>query len=30
LVALVLGFAAQQPVCVVVEELHWVDATTLE
>jgi class 3 adenylate cyclase/ABC-type thiamine transport system ATPase subunit len=30
LVALVLGLAAQQPVLLVVEDLHWLDPTTLE
>jgi class 3 adenylate cyclase len=30
LVALVLGLAARQPVCVMVEDLHWLDPTTLE
>jgi class 3 adenylate cyclase/predicted ATPase len=30
LLALVLGRAAQQPVLVIVEDLHWLDPTTLE
>jgi class 3 adenylate cyclase/predicted ATPase/DNA-binding winged helix-turn-helix (wHTH) protein len=30
LVALVIGLAVQQPVCVLVEDLHWLDPTTLE